>query len=101
MSKKNWIYTPIDTTQGMWLNADRNESGSIDYSIVIAGATLVITEAQYYEFHNQISQTLEDGQRSGRMRVLRLLKENLDRFDYSNNRCEPLSFDEFVKMAEQ
>jgi len=49
----------------------------------------------------QAADRFSDGQRSGRRHVLNLLKKNFARFDYSNNGCDPLSFDDFAKLCDE
>lgn len=94
-------FLPIDTTQGLWLNAERDEFGICHFSVTIVGEEISISEIQYEELNKQFAEALKDGQRSGRMYVLNLLKKNLDRFDYSNNSCDQLSFDEFAKLCDE
>lgn len=102
MGKKMWWpQAPVDLTTGLWLNAERDEFDTIHYSMTILGRSIPITSAEYYEMHDQFADALRDGQRSGRMRVLEMLEKNLDRFDYSNNACNPLSLEDFAKMCEQ
>lgn len=100
MGKMNWTYTPVDTTQGIWFDMKVDELGKATFSLIVAGESIKVTESQYFAFQDYSRQAIKDARASERGRVLSLLHENLDRFDYSNNQIDPLSFTEFAMMCQ-
>jgi len=65
--------------------------------LIINGEEIAITAEQ----GQALLRNHRENVQASKQAVLKLLQENLSRFDYSNNGCEPLSFDDFVKMTER
>jgi len=64
--------------------------------LIINGEEITITAQQGQALLRNHRENVE----ATKQRLLKLLQENLHRFDYSNNSCDPLSFQDFVKMTE-
>lgn len=85
-----------DENEGVWIKTDY--FGDKGIRLVIQGEVVaMLTGEQLRHLWEARTEALEQE----RKRILKLLEKNLDRFDYSNNRCEQLSFDEFAKMTER
>lgn len=99
MGKMTGVYSGMhigDLDEGVWLKTDLTYDNKA--RLMIDGevaAELSIEQAR------QLWASRNEAINAERKRILKLLEENLNRFDYSNNGCDQLSFNEFAKMTER
>lgn len=86
-------YTPIDKTEGLWLDIERDDLGSTRHWMTIEGEEIELTEKQFYAFMKHREEARKASIEAERERIITLLSGyvcHLD--DCIHNGCNNLRF---------
>lgn len=70
-------WEPVDTTKGVWLNADRDEFGHYTYTMGVEGELYQITETAYEHLSKVWVDSRNQGAKQEREGIIKLLKSKL------------------------
>jgi hypothetical protein len=92
-------------TDAIAISTTRNYNEYRSFGVDDTYTTLLIINGEEIKITAEQGQALLRNSRevaqASKQATLKLLADNLSRFDYSNNACDALSFDDFVKMTER
>ncbi len=71
-------YTPIDKTEGLWLDIERDDLGSTRHWVTIEGEEIELTEKQFYAFMKHREEARKASIKAERERIIKLLERDLD-----------------------
>lgn len=67
-------YIPVDTTEGLWLDIERDELGSTRCWMTIEGEEIELTEKQFYAFIKHREEARKASIETERERIIKLLE---------------------------